>query len=325
MQTILDSSSPIFGLYRDSVPEVVVHGNTYLKRFNEDPRGGDANCIIVMRSLLKPWQFAACEIEEDDNLWALGLSSHSCQPQHLQFLEDLTQKTGMSEEDIICPRTFPMDQNVSAKMRLGGEKRRRLYHPCSGKHLAMLASCIAHGESTDRYWEMDHPMQERIHSLVGQVVGEKPIWLNDSCGLPTMAVSAGAMLNMWERLATSQEDRWTHIKKLWIANPFMVGGSGRLDSDLISAGEGNLIAKEGADGMLIVQTLGEDGTPPTGIFIKIASGYNQTHLALALWATLAKYPDLGRTYDAVRSYLHKRLEKWVPQDQKLVLSPFKVK
>ena len=45
------------------------------------------------------------------------------------------------------------------------------------------------------------------------------------------------------------------IKKAYIENPVMIGGEGRLDSSIIEATKGKLIAKVGAEGLCVVINL----------------------------------------------------------------------
>ena len=78
-----------------------------------------------------------------------------------------------------------------------------------------------------------------------------------------------------------------------------------------------LIAKEGADGLLAVQSLAAPDESVAGCFVKISSGYNVAHLGIALWSLLSVRDDLNAPLVILRDYLRSRLEEWVPKDQKL--------
>ena len=43
---------------------------------------------------------------------------------------------------------------------------------CSGKHAAMLATCVANGWPLDSYLEVDHPLQQAIASTFARMTGE---------------------------------------------------------------------------------------------------------------------------------------------------------
>jgi L-asparaginase II len=110
---------------------------------------------------------------------------------------------------------------------------------------------------------------------------------------------------------------------LWIENPKIVGGENRLDSELVQVGKGYLLAKEGADGLLMVQTLPKSGERVQGCYIKLNSGYNTAYLGLALWAKLnAEGKRLNSTFQEILAYLHLKREAWTPSDQRLDAYPF---
>ena len=323
--TILDHLTPLFALARKGVAEVVITGVTYYKQEGKAPVGSDPSVVLVARSLLKPWQFLAFDAAGSDAFWALGLASHSGQPHHMDALHKLSDVAHAGEEELFCPRGFPLDPAIASVMQNSGIQPSRLHHPCAGKHLVALAACTRNGWSHDKYWDTEHPAQKKVQSLVGGIVGEKPLWMTDSCGLPTIAITAKAHLNLWERLATGDDPKVRELRRLWTENIRLVGGYGRLESDLMEVARGQILAKEGADGLLAVVALPADGQPAATILIKLASGYSHVHLALALWGVLSRQPaaELPKAFQVVAEYLRSRLEKWVPGDQELVLPPFK--
>jgi len=320
--TLISDQTPLFALARKGVAEVVVGGVSYFKAEGEKLTGSDPNVVLIARSLLKPWQFLAADVAGDEPYWALGLASHSGQPHHMEQLRKLGEVAGAGEDELFCPRGFPLDPGISSVMQNSGIQPSRLHHPCAGKHLVQLAACRRYDYPLERYWNMEHPVQKRLASLIGQVVGEKPIWMTDSCGLPTIAVTARALVNMWERLALSDDPKTRQLRRLWTANTRLVGGYGRLDSDLMEVTQGRVLAKEGADGLLVLVSLPDNGQPVATCLIKLASGYSSTYLALALWSILSRSPGLPPVFATIVDYLRSRLERWVPGDQELVLPPF---
>lgn len=325
IKTILACGTPHFVLARKGVPEVVVHGAAYFKREGQAIEGSDPQIVMTVRSLLKPWQFLAADIVGEEAFWALGLASHSGQTHHIEQLTRLSEAAGAGEAELFCPREFPLDQSLASLMRSEGKIPNRIMHPCSGKHLVALAACRKHGYSTDSYWDVDHPLQKKLAAILGKEINEKPIWLTDSCGLPTVAMTARAHLGMWEKLARSEEPKTLQLKQLWMRNIRLVGGHGRLESDLMEVAPGRLIAKEGADGLLALISLPSPTTgeaePVATCLIKLAGGYHSNFLALALWSLLSRMTNLPPVFAQVHDYLRSRLEKWVPRDQELVIPP----
>lgn len=309
------SAQPIFAFLRHGIPEVVVSGIGVLKIDRRPMTGPAADVMIVTRSLLKPWQMLASGHFKPESFWTLGLASHSGQPQHIESLLRLCNEVHAHESDLICPRSFPLDPAVALTMRSTGAQPTRIHHPCSGKHLLMIGAAKAEGHPVDQYWHEDHPLQRRVFSLVGKEANERLQWVTDSCGLPVAATTIRAITHMWSKLAEDHSEPVSTLKSLWLANPRLAGGSRRLDSDIVEAMGGRVLAKEGADGLFLLQTLPQADELPVTCFIKIASGYSSPHLALSLWSLLSKESGLSKTLVDLREYLRSRLEEWIPRDQ----------
>lgn len=315
--TILQKSQPLFALERKGVPEVIINGICASKD-GHAPMEGD-QCHVVIRSLFKPWQFLGLDVGDDSSMWAMGLSSHSAQKSHIEALSLLCEGIGASETDLVCPRSFPMDPQRAALAREHGEKPTRINHPCSGKHLIYLAACKKYGYSFDHYWSDQHPLHKHVTSFIGARLSEKPKWMVDSCGLPTISISSFELVSLWQELASSSDPRFQRVRKLMTQNSWMIGGAKRLDTELMENGGGRIIAKEGADGLLVVSSVATSHEPSSTYFVKLASGYQQTYLALALWTMLAHRKSLNEPMSMIRDFLRSRLETWVPTDQDLRL------
>ncbi|MCX6125875.1 MAG: asparaginase [Proteobacteria bacterium] len=314
----LFQSKPIFSFSRRGIPEVIVYGLTAFKVESQTLIGDSADAVVVTRSLLKPWQaMGTGGFQSDDPMWAMTISSHSGQLNHIDQLVNLMHRTGTQESDLVCPRAYPLDPNIAAQLRQSGEKPSRLQHPCAGKHFLMIATAKSEGSNVENYWHDDHPIQKRIQALVGREANEKITWVLDSCGLPVAVMSIRALLNMYERFALDRGEPAMGLKKLWTENPRLIGGSRRLDSDITEFSQGRLIAKEGADGLLVVQSLPQEGHSIASFFVKISSGYNAAHLSLALWCALSARPILPKVFQDLKEYLKSRLEEWAPTDQQL--------
>lgn len=317
MSELIDAK-PLFAFTRKGITEVVVHGLLALKHQGMPLRSDDSSTVIVTRSLLKPWQaLATGGLDQNQSFWAMGFASHSGQAQHLEQLRLLIAHSGAQEASLVCPRTFPLDANEAAVMRGSGLQASRLHHPCAGKHLLMLAAATKEQAPVESYWHEDHPIQKRIQALVGREASEKLTWVTDSCGLPVAAMPVRALMNMYERLALDTSDPVMSLKTLWTGHPKLVGGARRLDTDLCEVGAGRLLAKEGADGLLFIQTLPDGHSNVAGCFVKLSSGHNLAHLGIALWSLLSSRDDLNAALVDLRSYLRSRLEEWVPKDQVL--------
>jgi hypothetical protein len=77
---------------------------------------------------------------------------------------------------------------------------------------------------------------------------------------------------LYADLAKHKDEDW-----IWEAmnrHPDLVGGFNRLDSTILKACKGNVIAKEGADGLLGLSVVHPDFPQGLGVVIKIAHGWN---------------------------------------------------
>jgi L-asparaginase II len=102
---------------------------------------------------------------------------------------------------------------------------------------------------------------------------ERPRIGVDGCGIPVHGVPLRAMATMFARFGSpdrlgrlaSATDR---IVRGILAAPHLVGGTGRLDTDVMTAGAGKVIAKEGAEGLVCATSLGQG----LGIALKVSDG-----------------------------------------------------
>ena len=119
-----------------------------------------------------------------------------------------------------------------------------------------------------------------------------------------------------------------------VRNPDLVGGFNRLDSTIIKAGAGRVIAKEGADGLLGLAIEHPDYPDGLGVVVKIAHGWNSSatwYIARAILGVLGielrnPYPlhrqkafiVPGIVPDALAPRLNETLtwDEWDPDDDR---------
>ena len=94
----------------------------------------------------------------------------------------------------------------------------------------------------------------------------------DGCGLPTVSNTVSELAQIYAGLVRDKDEDW--IWEAMIRHPDLIGGFNRLDSTIIKAGGGSVIAKEGADGLLGLSILHPDYPNGLGVVIKIAHGWN---------------------------------------------------
>ena len=310
--------SQLFSLKRGAVDEISIHGiASYCSR---DKTTKLPDTTVVTRSLLKPWQALATVYEspliKTDSCCVMSFASHSGEARHLAALDELCALLNVSMDEIKCPSSYPLDHSSAVQMEAQNDPTAARYHPCSGKHLAMLGAARGLGISGVNYCAPVHPVQILVRRAVEAYFATDISWLVDSCGLPVAAMSLEGFIRGWQKLALDQGISACSLKHSWIENPLLVGGTGRIDSAIVALGQGNFIAKEGADGLLIVQCLVTGDT----IFVKIASGYNPKYMGLALLRALSEMNGADHPFSRLLEWANAMTAEWVPKDQTLTLS-----
>src|SRR5262245_30033483 len=145
------------------------------------------------RSSNKPMQAAAmlgCGLDLNGKLLALAAASHSGEAFHVAGVREILAGAGLTEAALRCPPALPLDEDEQRRiLRAGGEPDRVLMN-CSGKHAAMLATCVGAGWPTDGYLDPDHPVQREISAAIARLAGEDVTSVGvDGCGAPLFAVS----------------------------------------------------------------------------------------------------------------------------------------
>lgn len=209
---------------------------------------GDVVSPVYPRSSNKPLQAvgmlrAGLDFAGED--LALACASHSGEPRHVKHVLELLQAAGLREDDLACPPDFPLHV---PSMRDAAEPRRVMMN-CSGKHTAMLTTCVHAGWPTSGYESPDHPLQRALAAAVAELTGEPIAHTGvDGCGAPLFAFSLTGLARAFGRIARGVDAEAEAVASAMRAHPWLVAGTGREDTELMSAVDG-LIAKGGAEGV----------------------------------------------------------------------------
>jgi L-asparaginase II len=109
----------------------------------------------------------------------------------------------------------------------------------------MLATSAANGWPLQSYRDPSHPLQQRVTERMRALLGDPEI-LVDGCGVPTYT----APLVAFARAFRAVDDGGPEQAAMR-AHPFLVGGSERLDTDLMAVVPRSLI-KSGAEGLACI-------------------------------------------------------------------------
>ena len=248
---------------------------------------------------MKPFMLKAfTEVLTDTTTWeqkAIAVASHNGDTEHIATAQSL-----LSEAEwplMMTPLDVPLIQ-FGRQVR----RPRRWYHTCSGEHAAILKGCRLLGHNRAGYTLPGHETFAGFLAALRSTLGEdwQPLRVDkDGCGLPTVSNTVNELARLYAGLVREKDDDW--IWQAMVENPDLVGGFNRLDSTILKAGDGKVIAKEGADGLLGIAIEHPDYPKGLGIVIKIAHGWNGQatwYLARAILGTLGI--ELRNPYPLVR-------------------------
>jgi L-asparaginase II len=199
------------------------------------------------RSCAKPLQALAMLragwAPSDDEQIALACASHSGEPAHIDVVRRILRAAGLDASALDNTADLPLDSDAARALFRAGAEPDALHQNCSGKHAAMLATCVVRGWPTDGYRSADHPLQLTIRSTVEELCGEQVAAVAvDGCGAPLFAVSLRGLARAFAVVAR------TAVADAMRTHPFLVGGTGRDVTSLMQAVHG-LVAKDGAEGV----------------------------------------------------------------------------
>ena len=108
-------------------------------------------------------------LEATDEQVALACASHSGMPMHIDVVRSTLADAGLDESALDNTPDYPYHDESADELIAAGVPKSSLLMNCSGKHAAMLATCVANGWPTDTYLDQDHPLQiaitERVEAL----------------------------------------------------------------------------------------------------------------------------------------------------------------
>jgi L-asparaginase II len=234
-------------------------------------RAGHPDGTFFARSALKPLQalgmLRARWRPDDDGDLALACASHVGSPVHRERVATALAAAGLGEDDLGCPPELPMGTAEQRAHLAAGLGPSRLAMNCSGKHAAMLRTCLTNGWPTATYLDRDHPLQQALAATVAEACGE-PIAATavDGCGAPLFGLSLTGIARAYARLATATSGPERAVAAAMQAHPVLVEGEDEAVTRLLRAVPG-LVAKDGAEGVFAA------GLPDgTGVALKIDDG-----------------------------------------------------
>ena len=261
---------------------------------------GDPERVVTLRSTVKP--FGVVALIEAGGIGAFDLEppeiaimarSHSGEDFHVRTIQGMFRRAGVSQNYLACgSEGMPLDPLTAARLARDGEKPSSIRHMCSGQHAVSLLLSRLKGWDLETYWQPEHPSQAAYRSAVARAYGTTPerlVTAIDGCGVETYAFRLREVAQAYAFLADPEglpkrdprsaiASAVAIVRDAMLDNPEMVAGRhDRLDTSLMKAAEGRLIAKAGMEALRAVAiTPGpRSGTlldAPSGVAVKIEDG-----------------------------------------------------
>jgi L-asparaginase II len=258
-------SGVVESVHRGSVVGLEPDGNAVVEIGSVDTQG-------FARSSLKPLQAlaflrAGWQPASDEEI-ALACASHSGEPGHLDVVRRILASAGLDETALDNTPDMPLDIVAAREWARAGGEPDSLHQNCSGKHAAMLATCVANSWPTDGYRDPAHPVQRAVKETVAERTGDEAEHTAvDGCGAALFSCTLRGLARAFARLATAADgSAEARVAAAMRGHPWLVGGTGRDVTTLMSAVTG-LIAKDGAEGVYVAATA--DGR---AVALKVADG-----------------------------------------------------
>jgi L-asparaginase II len=214
---------------------------------------GPQDTPMLPRSSNKPMQAAGmlrCGLDLDGKLLALAAASHSGEDFHVAGVQEILSRAGLTEDDLQCPRALPREEVFQQEYLREGREPDRVHMNCSGKHAAMLVTCVAAGWPTGTYTDPRHPLQVALRQTVEGLAGEPSAAVGvDGCGAPVFALSLAGLARAFQALVTAPPDApERRVADAMRAHPEWTSGSLRPERALMASVPG-LLLKAGAEGV----------------------------------------------------------------------------
>jgi L-asparaginase II len=269
---------------------------------------GDVTGPIFPRSSNKPMQavgmLRAGLAYADPADLALGAASHRGEPMHIERVRAVLRAAGLTEDDLGCPPDLPLSPSARAAVLAAGGGPERVLMNCSGKHAAMLRTCLAAGWPTSGYRDPAHPLQVALRSATEDLAGE-PVAATgvDGCGAPVFAISLAGLAGAYLRLVAAPSGTpEAAVADAMRGYPELVSGTGA-DDAVLMRGVPGLLAKGGAEGVLAVAVPGAGA-----VAIKVDDGAMRARLPVLasalrrLGVTAPVLTELAERGDGVVQY-----------------------
>jgi L-asparaginase II len=283
---------------------------------------GDIDWPVFPRSAVKAFQClpliesgAADKAGLTDAEIALACSSHGGEPGHATGSAAMLAKVGLDVAALECGAHWPGVEAAARALAREGREPTALHNNCSGKHAGFVCLACAGGHDPRGYVAAGHPVQKAVKAALEEMTGAalgEDVCGTDGCSIPTYAIPLRRLAHGFARfgcgegLGPVRREAAERIRHAVATHPWMVGGTGKFDTEVMELLGGRAFIKTGAEGVYCA-ALPEAGL---GIAVKVDDGATRASQAMmaALLARFCPMPeDLRASLDGRTSVV---LRNW---------------
>ena len=183
-------------------------------------------------------------------------------------MREILASAGLDESALQTTPDLPEDADARRRAVCDDNVKRPILHGCSGKHAAMLATCVLNGWDTASYLDAEHPLQLELRAYVEGVVGRPAAHTAvDGCGAPAWAIPLRALAASYRAAVLAEPGSdLRDVADAMRVHPEMVCGEHSEVTGLMRAVPG-LLVKDGAESVYAAAL--PDGR---AVAVKIADG-----------------------------------------------------
>jgi L-asparaginase II len=259
---------------------------------------GDIDAPVFPRSAVKAFQAlpllesgAADRVGLTEAEIALAVASHAGEPHHAETAAAMLAKAGRDAATLECGAHWPLGEKAMRALARTGAEPSALHNNCSGKHAGFICLACAEGHDPRGYVGREHPVQREVRAaleaMTGAPLGED-VCGTDGCSIPTYAISPRRLAHGFARFGTGQglgaerQAAAARIRAAVAAHPFMVAGTDRFDTDVMTILGARAFTKTGAEGVFCA------ALPEVGLGLAVKADDGASRAAQVMIAALVR-------------------------------------
>jgi L-asparaginase II len=262
---------------------------------------------LVESGAAERWQLSNEEL-------ALACASHGGEPRHASTAAAMLAKAGVDAAALECGTHWPYNDAAIKALAAAGQQPSALHNNCSGKHAGFVClGCFMAGAQAgdgDRrafitgYVAPDHAVMREVTAALQSTTGydlARTAVGTDGCSIPTYAVPLRHLARAFARIGTGvglsagHQRAAQRLRTAVAAAPYMVAGSGRFDSRVMTLLGERVFCKVGAEGVYCaaLPALG------LGVALKMDDGNTARACEVVMAALISRLVDLSEDERAV--------------------------